>query len=153
MKKISGNNYTVMVHSNGLALLCVDPTHAALPSLTVSFSTPGDDPVDRLAQAEGISGKRKRGALRCGEGTLLGTVTSTVTGTIYPITACMNGTLIELNTQVLANPAWVVTEPYGRGFLATLCPPKGVIQRPLPSWQLVASRVTTDEGVMDEEDH
>eukprot|EP00759_Apiculatamorpha_spiralis_P012788 PhF_6_TR19681/c0_g1_i1/m.28731 len=82
-KRTEGNNYSILVHSNGLAILCVDPTHSALhrdpsvsPTLAIRYENP-ETKEDRLEQCDNISGKRKKNALRCNEGTILGVLVVT----------------------------------------------------------------------------
>ncbi|CCW66474.1 unnamed protein product [Phytomonas sp. Hart1] len=129
-KKVPGNSVRLLQHSNGLCILCVDPSHAALQALRTAAPTlsllsvvfgSGRGNSNIAAGSIGVVGKKKKNAIVCQVETKLCTLMLS-DGSSYSIPACLNGFVIELNENLMANPWLVATAPTTEGFLAVINP-------------------------------
>lgn len=128
-KGTPGNHVRVLQHSNGLCVVCVDPSHTALAALrqnqdlriaSVEFGSGRENSglsPDRLH----IVGKRKKNAFVAQVETKLCTLTLS-DGTAFVIPACVNGFLLELNAALLTSPWLVAAAPTTEGYLAVVNP-------------------------------
>lgn len=127
-KSTPGNNCRILQHSNGLFILCIDPSHAAIAAVkggevTVTSVTFGSGRSNSSVTPDSIKvvGKRKRNALICQADTKICSITLS-NGTVYTIPACINGFVLELNGALMDNPWLVVEAPTAEGFLAVINP-------------------------------
>lgn len=137
-KNVEDNNCRLLVHGNGLCVLCLDESHAAVRSHRTSATAHDDTggPTVRVASVAfgsergsskmapeniRVVGKRKRNAKVCQEDTTVCVITMT-DGTLYKIPACVNGFILELNPLVPERPEILVEAPTVEGFLAIISP-------------------------------
>lgn len=126
-KGIVGNHCRLLQHSNGLCILCVDPTHQLMTACSKGSSIvvqkvefcKGKTPL--TPESIQVVGKRKKNALVCQTDTKLCTITLS-DGTEYPIPACLNGFVLELNAKLMTQPNMVSAAPMVEGFLAIINP-------------------------------
>ncbi|CCW60720.1 unnamed protein product [Phytomonas sp. EM1] len=131
-KKIVGNNIRLMLHSNGLCVLCVDPSHVALQAIrsappeqklsvrsVVYGSGRGNSNI--ATGSIGVVGKKKKNAAVCQVETKMCTLTLS-DGTSYPIPACVNGFVLELNENLMKEPWMIASAPTVEGFIAVINP-------------------------------
>ncbi|RNF21968.1 hypothetical protein TcG_02683 [Trypanosoma cruzi] len=137
-KGVEDNNCRLLVHSNGLCVLCVDGSHAAIQSHRKGLCT--DEELDashpriesvtfgsgrgnaKLApQNVCLLGNRKKNATKCQEDTNICVITMT-DGTLYKIPACVAGFVLELNPAVQERPELLATAPHVEGFIAVISP-------------------------------
>jgi len=108
------------VHSNGLVVVGVTSFHPLLaaksPVVKVSFTT-GKNKRD-LADLK-PKGKKKKGALFTQAETVICEVT-VASGKVYSLRACIRGSLLEVNTRLLANPALLTEKPTSDGYIAII---------------------------------
>eukprot|EP00796_Vickermania_ingenoplastis_P007345 gene7345-5179_t len=121
-KKVAGNNIRILQHSNGLAVVTLDPSHAAV--------TAGLEGIDRIEfgssrnkaggsnpSAINVVGKRKKNAMICHADMRLCTI-FLKDGQVFPIPACVNGFILEFNNLILQQPQLAVHAPSCEGFIA-----------------------------------
>ena len=106
----------VHLHPNHLCVVGLAPTHAALTDGRTIISVQYGD----LGTVT-VSGKKKRGSHHVTPHTLLCMVVCD-DGTAWPVTACVHGSLIEVNNRAVATPAVVTRDPRFAGYLAIVQP-------------------------------
>ncbi|KAG8349016.1 hypothetical protein ERJ75_000706300 [Trypanosoma vivax] len=129
-KGLDGNNCRLMVHSNGICVLCLDDSHAAVQAFRCSTGD-GSVTVSSIVLGSGrgnsqigsgklhVVGKRKRNAAVCQVDTKMCTITLS-NGGVYCVPACVHGYVLELNTALLERPALAVEAPSGEGYIAII---------------------------------
>ncbi|ORC93721.1 uncharacterized protein TM35_000015980 [Trypanosoma theileri] len=138
-KGVENNNCRLLVHSNGLCILCIDESHAAVRScrekkvtaeendsgvnLHIASVTFGSGRGNSKMTPEGVRvvGKRKKNAIICQEDTKVCVVTMS-DGTVYNIPACIDGFVLELNAAVQERPSLLVEAPVTEGYIAIISP-------------------------------
>lgn len=107
VKGVPGNNVRLLLHSNNICIVCLDPSHALFTDPTVGtitnvytgFKRHGKF-HDRNVQQNSVAGKRKKNALFVDGGTnLLGFDTSG--GQSFRIGSVVRGWLLEVNSRLL----------------------------------------------------
>eukprot|EP00672_Neobodo_designis_P028519 CAMPEP_0174854316 /NCGR_PEP_ID=MMETSP1114-20130205/30811_1 /TAXON_ID=312471 /ORGANISM="Neobodo designis, Strain CCAP 1951/1" /LENGTH=271 /DNA_ID=CAMNT_0016089001 /DNA_START=41 /DNA_END=854 /DNA_ORIENTATION=+ len=148
---IPGNHLRVMLHSNGLAVICLDPSHAALVEARasgaapkVTFDVKKGGTKDRRADTEGLKGKRKKQAIWTAPDTALVAIGPAaamdtnraddrdqpfiprfrIVAAQYPykVCCCFAGSLLEVNTRIADEPGLLVTDTLTAGFVAVVKP-------------------------------
>lgn len=115
---VAGNDLVLYVHPNGLAVVCLAPSHTLLADtrpLSVSF---GHDASQLVCPTNGK--KRHGNGVVLGRDAPLALVTcgsDTVT-----TRACVRCKLLEANARLEAEPGLLREEPDGAGFLAIVQP-------------------------------
>ena len=130
-KGTEGNNARILLHSNKLCMLCLDPSHVIIKnnleieSLSHSVKGRGGKERDRLTGAAGApKGKKKKGAMQCEKLMALAIIT-TKCGQTFKIPACIDGHILEINPFVSVDPQLVVKAPLTEGFIAVINPKVG----------------------------
>ncbi|KAH9577419.1 hypothetical protein LSM04_005093 [Trypanosoma melophagium] len=137
-KGVENNNCRLLVHSNGLCILSIDESHAAVRScqknvmieenasgvnLHITSVTFGSGRGNSRMTPEGIRvvGKRKKNAIICQEDTKICVLTMS-DGTVYNVPACIDGFVLELNAAIQERPALLVEAPTTEGYIAIISP-------------------------------
>lgn len=128
-KKVPGNNVRVLQHSNGICVVCLDPSHIAIAAVkanpelriaSVVFGS-GRNSHDIATGNVKVTGRKKKNAMLCQADMRICTVTLS-DGTVYTIPTCLNGHLLELNPEVASHPWLAASAPMAEGFLAIISP-------------------------------
>lgn len=116
----AGHDLAMLVHPNGLIVLCLAPSHWAVAvqhegGVTVALN-------DSLLAAE-VSGKRKRGAVTLHTDTVLATISVPGARTSH-VRACVRAKLLEANARLgTPHAAQLLREAHAdAGFIAVLMP-------------------------------
>ncbi|ESL08860.1 hypothetical protein TRSC58_03431 [Trypanosoma rangeli SC58] len=137
-KGVENNNCRLLVHSNGLCVLCLDGSHAAIQSHRRATSTdgkvvPSHSRIESVTFGSGrgnakmapesirVVGKRKKNAIICQEDTNICVIAMT-DETVYKIPACVPGFVLELNPAVQDRPELLAAAPTAVGFYVRYSP-------------------------------
>ncbi|RNF07044.1 hypothetical protein TraAM80_03678 [Trypanosoma rangeli] len=137
-KGVENNNCRLLVHSNGLCVLCLDGSHAAIQAHRRATSMDGElvpshPRIESVTFGSGrgnakmapericVVGKRKKNAVICQEDTNICVIAMT-DKTVYKIPACLAGFVLELNPAVQDRPELLATAPTVEGFIAVISP-------------------------------
>ena len=123
-----GSAQTILVHPNGLCVVCWSPAE----------NTSDNNIIKRIAfdpsvTSMQISGKRKRGAAKIFESDVLCTVHMVSEGkgkgdeiaaktVARPVYACIRGSVLEINKNLMIHPELIASEPARGGFVAIIRP-------------------------------
>ncbi|KEG12292.1 hypothetical protein DQ04_01831100 [Trypanosoma grayi] len=163
-KGVEGNNCRLLVHSNGLCVLCLDESHAAVRAFKQTDIIQHSDDGAKLGvssvvfgsgrgnsrMAPGaiqVVGKRKKNAIICQEDTKVCIITMT-DGTVYSIPACIDGFVLELNPAIMERPELIVQAPTVEGYIAVISPNYNKLK--LGKYTKVAA--ATGGDIMDDDD-
>ncbi|XP_068152535.1 protein Abitram [Drosophila tropicalis] len=116
---IKGNAaYQVLYHSNRICLICLAPSHPAFAQgiSQVNFNVGN---VDRSQNV--VKGKGKKGGMILQADSTLALLT-TETGETFKIPSCIRGKLVEVNTELIAEPKLLEQLPERAGYFAILLP-------------------------------
>lgn len=110
-------NHSVLIHSNGICIIGIAPTHPAMHKKidSVSFNIGNFD----RSQNE-VSGKSKKGGMILQENSSLCRITC-ADGSEYIVISCMQGKLVEVNKKLITNPE-LILQGDGAGYVAILLP-------------------------------
>jgi len=110
-----------LVMPNAICVLVASETSASTLQLaSVSFEEKDDGTMELSTDA--ISGKKKKGARRVKAGHRMCVFTYT-DGTSRIMLSPISGCVLEVNhTQLISDPSLVLSEPFGRGFIAIVQP-------------------------------
>ena len=135
-KGIEGNNVRLLLHSNGLCIVCVDPSSILLQmqivAMTHSLKHDRSEPIK-------VQGKRKKNALLCQVDMALCFVDvvpkDLPLDTVVPkkapslteagqlrVPACVDGLLLEINPFLIHRPQLLQEAPLTEGFIAVVNP-------------------------------
>lgn len=108
--------HTVLNHSNGICLIGLADTHAAVKKgiKSITFDIGNFDRSKNHAR-----GKNKRGAMVLQATSVLAIVTCEDDST-YRISSCVQGKLVEVNEDLLVNPKFIGAD--GHGYIAVVLP-------------------------------
>lgn len=125
-KNVSGNNCRILQHSNGMCILCVDPSHTALRkvadsagSVVVASVTFGSSKGEFAPDSVKVVGKKKKNGRMCQQDMRLLTIKLS-DDSEYPIPACLHGFILEMNTALLDSPWLLSAAPLAEGFVAII---------------------------------
>ena len=108
----------VHMHPNEIAIVGLAETHDLIKNAgsqeveSILFEANGND----LTKMN-VSGKKKRGAVKCKPSTTICQV-KCKDGTVYPVKACVEASLIQINPRLLAEPEILLTFPLTLGYIA-----------------------------------
>ena len=114
-----------MLHSNNLCVMCLDPSHVALQApaggvSSVSYDVKRDGKTRNRGDAVGaIVGKKKKNALRCQKDMTLALVT-TQSGDAYKICPCIDGSVLEMNSNLPRCPMLLQQATTTEGYIAVI---------------------------------
>lgn len=136
-KGIEGNNVRLLLHSNGLCIVCVDPSSMLMQmkivSMTHSLKHDRSEPIK-------VQGKRKKNALLCQLDMALCFIDvipkdATADAVVVPkkppsateagqlrVPACVDGLLLEINPFLVHRPELLQEAPLTEGFIAVVNP-------------------------------
>jgi len=118
----TSNHQAIHIHSNGICLLDLAPTHPLL--------APGAPPLTSIAFREHdaknlmtneVRGKKKAGAVFMLPRDLVATITTADGAEPVPLYACVRASVLEINKALIATPE-LLRAPGHRGWLAVLMP-------------------------------
>eukprot|EP00471_Norrisiella_sphaerica_P002974 CAMPEP_0184483746 /NCGR_PEP_ID=MMETSP0113_2-20130426/5423_1 /TAXON_ID=91329 /ORGANISM="Norrisiella sphaerica, Strain BC52" /LENGTH=184 /DNA_ID=CAMNT_0026864333 /DNA_START=114 /DNA_END=668 /DNA_ORIENTATION=+ len=112
---VEGFDQYVQKHSNGLVVIGLAPSH---PIFREKKRIERFQCEDRVATNK-VHGKRKRGGQSCQPNTCIGIIHCT-DRTTYPVRACVNGKLVELNDQILSSPNLLIEDARCNGFVCII---------------------------------
>jgi len=116
----TSNHQTLHVHSNGICVLGVDPTHPQLqPPNQIASIVYRDHAGKSLLHTE-VRGKKKTGASFVAPNEKIAVVTLS-DGSSFSLFACVRGNVIEINSRLVDNPQ-LLTDVHGAGYFAVLLP-------------------------------
>ncbi|XP_030370654.1 protein Abitram [Scaptodrosophila lebanonensis] len=110
--------FQVLYHSNRICLICLAPSHPAFAEgiASVNFDVGN---VDRSQNV--VKGKAKRGGMVLQADSTLALLT-TEKGNVYKIPSCIRGKLVEVHTELIAQPKLLEQAEEGAGYFAILLP-------------------------------
>ncbi|KAJ0172225.1 hypothetical protein K1T71_012198 [Dendrolimus kikuchii] len=114
---VKNNDIMIMFHSNRIALLSLAPSHYFFKKnddYTINF-TIGN--IDRLSNT--VKGKGKKGGQYLTPKSVICKI-EYCDGTSYAVPSCMKGTLVEINEELVNNPALLKKLPDSDGFIAII---------------------------------
>lgn len=131
-KGIEGNNVRLLVHSNGLCLICMDPSHFVRERLSernaegqlvrrlvkLSYSLKRDSHRGEPIKCQG---KRKKNALLCQREMMI-CYLELDDGQQIRIPACVDGLILEMNPYLMHRPQLLIDAPLQEGFIAVVNP-------------------------------
>ncbi|GMH30719.1 hypothetical protein Nepgr_032562 [Nepenthes gracilis] len=113
-----GHDQYIFRHANGLCVIGLAPTHAALQAGGV---TSVDFNVGKSDRSElKVTGKRKRNAQHFESNTALCKVYSGETS--YIVRCCIKGSLLEVNDRLIKSPGLLNTSADREGYIAIIMP-------------------------------
>lgn len=125
---IAQGEQVVLFHSNKVAMICLAPRHPLLASIwspneTRAQSTAKIVKVDYDMESNKslVRGKSKRGGQKLKAGSIICTLHCD-NGLKYPVYACLEGKLLEINSNLITNPELVQQKPWSDGYLALILP-------------------------------
>ena len=123
-KNVAGNNVRLLLHSNNLCLLCLDPSHELITkqmTITSLSHAPkrSSSKVDR--EHIKVQGKRKKNGVICQKDTCLCHI-ETTQGIEFRIPACIDGHVLEINPLLVRRPSLLLEAPMTEGFIAIINP-------------------------------
>ena len=126
VRGIVGNHLRLMLHTNGICILCVDPEHAVCqsgspPIANISFNTKRGRNADLVDAVQRVKGKHKRNAVQCNANMLILTITLE-NQLEYTVPACVDGCVLEINTRIRDCPSLLSSRPLTDGYVAILNP-------------------------------
>ncbi|AAZ10743.1 Pestivirus Npro endopeptidase C53, putative [Trypanosoma equiperdum] len=131
-KGVEGNNCRLLVHSNGICVLCLDETHRVVRAAKSSAGAVETN-VASVVFGSGrgnsqlssgsihVVGKRKKQAAVCQVDTKICIITMS-DGTVYHIPACVDGFVLELNSALQQHPNLLLDAPTAEGYIALISP-------------------------------
>lgn len=124
IKKKPCEDQCILTHSNKICLITLAKTHPIISNQKkvekINFQVSED--VNRLENK--VMGKGKKGGQWLTELAPLCTVTCSDTSE-YTLYSCVRGTLIEVNENLVENPALLTEKTQGEGYLAIVIPKLG----------------------------
>lgn len=123
--------HLVLVHSNGIVLIQLAPSHPAFAKeiIEVGYNV---GQLDRSSNE--VKGKSKRGGLILQEKTQLAVV-KCKDGSEYKVISSLPGKLIEVNKALIENPEMLKKE--GDGFVAIILPKIDVLKAHKAKWEKI----------------
>lgn len=110
----------VLTHSNRICVVCIALSHPIIcGAKSISSIKFQGDGWNRLENT--VTGKNKRGAQWLERTAPLCSVTCT-DGCVYTLVCCVKGQLVEINTNLLANPNLLTEKPSTNGYIAVILP-------------------------------
>lgn len=127
-KGVKGNNIRLLLHSNMLCILCLDPSHELVVNRhTMKISSLGHSSQKHLSkngQQERqvkVQGKKKKNAVVCQKEMNLCFI-ETECGREYKVPAGIDGSLLEINANLAKYPSLIQRFPTTEGFIAIINP-------------------------------
>lgn len=116
-----GDDYSVLIHSNGVCLLSLAPTHSIVSSrLSIeSISFQVSEGLNRLDNK--VTGKLKHGAQKVKPTSPLLVVTL-ADGSSKVARCAISGKLLEVNRRLVEEPDLMVSAPNDVGYMAIILP-------------------------------
>ena len=128
---VEGCNVRLLLHSNMLVILCMDPSHdlcrrreeegMGITFISHSARKNKATPNRRESGTLQVQGKKKKNAMVCQKEMTLCYV-ETQNGSTYKIPACIDGLVLELNQHILETPTLLTRFPLQEGFIAIINP-------------------------------
>lgn len=126
-KGVVGNNIRLLLHSNMLCILCLDPSHELVvrrQELKISYlghsmRRPGHAVKER--EPIKVQGKKKKNAMICQKEMNLCFI-ETECGKEYRIPAGIDGSVLEINSNLTKFPSLIQRFPTTEGFIAVINP-------------------------------
>mmetsp|Transcript_23642 Transcript_23642/g.69298 ORF Transcript_23642/g.69298 Transcript_23642/m.69298 type:complete len:303 (+) Transcript_23642:32-940(+) len=119
---VTSNHQALHVHSNGICLLGLAPSHPLLaPGAARITGVAFRDHDAKNLLANEVRGKRKSGAVFVLPRDLVASVTTEAGGDPLPLWACVRANVIEVNRRLIEEPE-LLGSAGGRGWLAVLMP-------------------------------
>lgn len=124
MDQGEGFDQVLNVHPNGLIVVCLSPSHPAIVSaqlslaashIKIEYASEGDK---NFLDAQ-PTGKKKSNALSLMASSVACHVNAP-DGTSHPVYACADAHLLEVNFRLVKEPALLLTDPLGEGYIAVL---------------------------------
>ena len=115
------NHQSVHVHSNGLCVLSIAPTHPSIqpPLRVVGVRYRSHDGKNLLKTS--VSGKGKKGSIFLSERDMVCDV-DVSDGSTFKMYACIRGSVIEINERLIAQPQLLGEMPLSDGFVCVMMP-------------------------------
>jgi hypothetical protein len=123
-KQVEGNNVRLLLHSNGLCVMCLDPSHAVISEklrVTQLSHSIRRGPQFQDRSPIKTQGKRKKHAMLCQRDMVLLFI-ETDCGRSFRVPACVDGVVLEINQYLVQRPQLVVESPTVEGFVAIINP-------------------------------
>ncbi len=126
VKNIEGNNTRVLLHSNNLCVVCLDPSHVifqqnlVINEVSYDFKRQGKQ-RNNAEEVAAIKGKKKKNALKCFVDMPLALV-RTACGREFKVTAGIDGNVLEMNGALMDTPRLVQDCPLAEGYFAIINP-------------------------------
>ena len=129
-KGVPGNNVRLLQHSNGLCVMCIDPSHVLVRDrsdwaiVSLSHSVRRGNYVKERKSVVCV-GKKKKNAARCQKEMILcflevkGTSSSIES---FRLPVCVDGVVLEINPRLVSNPSLLLDAPLTEGFIAIINP-------------------------------
>lgn len=116
-------NHKIFMHSNGICLIGLDKSHPAASKKieSVDFNIGN---VNRSLNE--VVGKSKKGGMILQENTTICRV-KCVDGSVYNITSCIQGKLVEINKNLMSNPDLI--NQGSEGYIAVILPKAETIKK------------------------
>ncbi|XP_068619733.1 protein Abitram [Battus philenor] len=114
---IENNDIMLMFHSNRITLLSLAPSHFFFKNdndYKINFNVGN---IDRLTNT--VKGKGKKGGQILIPKSVICKIEYS-NGKNFDVPACMKGTLIEVNEELVKNPIFLKEEPDSNGFIAIM---------------------------------
>nr|QZL12160.1 simiate [Rhagovelia obesa] len=122
-----GDDYSVLVHSNGVCLLSLAPSHILMKSThtieSVSFQVSKE--INRLKNK--VSGKLKHGAQKVRPVSPL-LIAKLKDGSSRIINCSIAGKLLEVNERLIEEPNLMISNPDDIGYIAVVLPDQKSVQ-------------------------
>ncbi|CAG2101014.1 unnamed protein product [Medioppia subpectinata] len=119
-----GSDQTVLFHSNRVCLITLSHNHLIIKDNksieNIDFNINSD--LNRLDNK--VSGKWKKGGQRVNPGSILCRI-QCADNEIFDIKACINGTIVEMNTKLIDDYDLVKRKTWSDGFIAIVLPFRG----------------------------
>jgi len=118
----------VLFHSNKVAMICLAPRHPLLAQIwspneacTKSDAKLVKVDYDMESNKSLVQGKSKRGGQKLKASSVICTLNCD-NGLKYPVYACLEGKLLEINSNLISQPELVQQKPWSDGYLALILP-------------------------------
>ncbi|XP_060523700.1 protein Abitram [Cylas formicarius] len=116
---VSNRDVLIRLHTNKLVLICLARGHDIIRHNKViekiNFNIEGSNLLDI-----NLSGRKKAGARKLKKNHCVCYIKCKGEDTEYPVYTCVQGSLIEVNKNVIKNPQLLVTDSKGLGYIGVL---------------------------------
>ncbi|XP_064402345.1 protein Abitram-like isoform X2 [Halichondria panicea] len=119
--KSPNEDQCVLLHSNGVCAICLSPKHQLITKYAQNIESVDFHSGSTDRAANRVSGKRKRGGQQLQQQSILCAITCS-DGERFSIRSCVQGTLLEVNEQLVSNTSLMVSKTVSDGYIALVLP-------------------------------